>query len=88
MAREFRLPDLGSGLKEGRILRWCVAVGDQVTTDGVLCELETEKAVIEVPIPFDGVVLELGAEEDARVEVGSVLVVIGEAGHGKKATLF
>jgi len=80
MAREFRLPDLGSGLKEGRILRWCVAVGDEVTTDGILCELETEKAVIEVPIPFDGVVLELGAEEDATVEVGSVLVVIGEAG--------
>jgi pyruvate dehydrogenase E2 component (dihydrolipoamide acetyltransferase) len=80
MAREFRLPDLGSGLKEGRILRWCVAVGDQVATDGVLCELETEKAVIEVPIPFDGVVLELGADEDATVEVGSVLVVIGAAG--------
>ncbi len=80
MAREFRLPDLGSGLKEGRILSWCVAVGDQVTTDGILCELETEKAVIEVPVPFDGVVLELGAEEDATVEVGSVLVVIGEAG--------
>lgn len=80
MAREFRLPDLGSGLKEGRILRWNVAVGDEVTTDGILCELETEKAVIEVPIPFDGVVLELAAEEDATVEVGSVLVVIGKAG--------
>jgi pyruvate dehydrogenase E2 component (dihydrolipoamide acetyltransferase) len=79
MAREFRLPDLGSGLKEGRVLRWCVAVGDEVTTDGVLCELETEKAVIEVPIPFDGTVLSLAVEEEGTIEVGEVLCVIGGA---------
>ena len=80
MAREFRLPDLGSGLKEGRILRWCVAVGDEVTTEATLCELETEKAIIDVPVPFDGVVLELAAEEQGTVNVGEVLAVIGEAG--------
>lgn len=79
MAREFRLPDLGSGLKEGRVLRWCVAVGDEVTTDGILCELETEKAVIEVPIPFDGTVLSLAVEEEGTVAVGDVLCVIGGA---------
>ncbi len=80
MAREFRLPDLGSGLKEGRILRWCVAVGDQVTTEATLCELETEKAVIDVPVPFDGVVLELAVEEQGTVNVGEVLAVMGETG--------
>ena len=84
MSREFRLPDLGSGLKEGRILRWCVAVGDDVTTEGILCELETEKAVIEVPVPFDGTVLQLTVEEEETIAVGEVLVVIGTIGEAER----
>ena len=46
MTREFLLPDLGSGLKEGEIVQWRVAVGDVVTTDDLLVDIETEKAVI------------------------------------------
>ncbi len=78
MAREFLLPDIGSGLQEGEIVAWNVKVGDTVTSDGVLCEVETEKAVVEIPVPFDGVVLALGAVEGESIAVGEMLVVIGE----------
>lgn len=79
MAQQFLLPDIGSGLQEGEILAWNVKVGDTVTTDAVLCELETEKAVVEIPVPFDGVIISLGAAEGESIEVGAVLVVIGDA---------
>ncbi len=79
MAREFRLPDLGSGLKEGEIVSWLVKVGDEVTDEDLLCEVETEKAVIEVPVPFNGTVLSLAAEVGESVKVGEVLAVFGSA---------
>jgi len=79
MAREFRLPDLGSGLKEGEIVNWLVKVGDEVTDEDLLCEVETEKAVIEVPVPFNGTVLSLAAEVGESVKVGDVLAVFGTA---------
>lgn len=75
MSREFLLPDLGSGLKEGEIVKWRVAVGDVVTTDDSLVDIETEKAVIEVPVPYDGTVIALAAEEGESVKVGSMLAV-------------
>ena len=75
MSREFLLPDLGSGLKEGEIVQWRVAVGDVVTTDDLLVDIETEKAVIEVPVPYDGTVISLAADEGESVKVGSVLAV-------------
>lgn len=75
MSREFLLPDLGSGLKEGEIVRWHVAVGDTVTTDDSLVDIETEKAVIEVPVPYDGTIVALAAEEGEPVKVGSMLAV-------------
>ena len=80
MAREFCLPDLGSGLQEGQIVNWLVEVGQDVTTSDNLCEVETEKAVIEIPVPYTGTVLELRAAPGDAVEVGSVIAVIGEAG--------
>ncbi len=75
MSREFLLPDLGSGLKEGEIVQWRVAVGDVVTTDDLLVDIETEKAVIEVPVPYDGTVVALAAEAGELVKVGSMLAV-------------
>ena len=75
MGREFKLPDLGSGLQEGEIVRWAVAVGDSVSTEDVLCEVETEKAVIEIPVPWDGVVSRLACAEGERLNVGETLVV-------------
>ena len=77
MAREFRLPDLGSGLKAGEIISWQVKVGDEVTDEDLLCEVETEKAVIEVPVPFNGTVLSLAADVGESVKVGDVLAVFG-----------
>jgi len=85
MAREFLLPDLGSGLQEAEIVSWHVSEGEEVSTEGILCEVETEKAVIEVPVPFDGVVLSLAVPEGEVVAVGDVLAVIGEAGEAANA---
>ena len=86
MAKEFRLPDLGSGLQEGQIVNWLVNVGQVVTTSDDLCEVETEKAVIEIPVPYAGTVLELKAAAGDTVEVGSVLAVIGDAGESANST--
>jgi len=80
MAKEFKLPDLGSGLQEGQIVNWLVNVGQEVTTSDDLCEIETEKAVIEIPMPYAGTVLELRAEAGDMVQVGSVIAVIGGSG--------
>src|SRR6266545_3336933 len=80
MARDFRFPSVGSGLAEGEVVRWLVAVGDRVERDQPLVEIETEKSVIEIPSPFAGVVLRRGADEGATIRVGEVLVVIGDEG--------
>jgi pyruvate dehydrogenase E2 component (dihydrolipoamide acetyltransferase) len=88
MSREFLLPDLGSGLKEGEIVLWRVAVGDVVTTDDLLVDIETEKAVIEVPVPYDGTVVALAAEEGESVKVGSMLAVFdtGDSSSSSEST--
>lgn len=80
MAREFRLPDIGEGLTEAEIVRWRVAVGDSVEVDETVVEVETDKAVVEIPSPFAGVVLFHGASEGSVLAVGEILVVVGEAG--------
>jgi len=80
MGREFQLPDIGSGLQEAEIIEWHVAVGDTVGADQVLCEVETEKSVVEIPVPFGGVVMALAGPIGSSVNVGEMLVVIGEAG--------
>ena len=85
MAKEFKLPDLGSGLQEGQIVNWLVKVGQTVTTSDDLCEVETEKAVIEIPVPFAGTILELKADVGEAVAVGAVLAVIGDAGESTES---
>jgi pyruvate dehydrogenase E2 component (dihydrolipoamide acetyltransferase) len=86
MAKEFKLPDLGSGLQEGQIVNWLVDVGQTVTTSDDLCEVETEKAVIEIPVPYAGTILELKAAPGDSVEVGSVIAVIGDAGESAESS--
>ena len=78
MAHEFRLPDIGEGLTEAEIVRWLVAEGDRVEADQPVVEVETDKAVVEIPSPYSGVVLRHGGGEGEVVEVGQVLVVIGD----------
>jgi 2-oxoisovalerate dehydrogenase E2 component (dihydrolipoyl transacylase) len=72
--REFKLPDLGEGLTEGEILQWLVAVGDEVTLNQPIVEVETAKAAVEVPSPFAGVVTQLHAQAGEVVDVGAVLI--------------
>jgi pyruvate dehydrogenase E2 component (dihydrolipoamide acetyltransferase) len=74
MIREFRLPDLGEGLTESEILSWKVAVGDTVTLNQVIAEVETAKAVVELPSPFAGVITALHEEPGTIVEVGKPIV--------------
>ena len=80
MAFEFHLPDIGEGLTEATIVAWRVPVGGSVGLDEPMVEIETDKAVVEIPAPRAGVVLHHGAPAGATIAVDSLLVVIGEAG--------
>lgn len=72
----FLLPDLGEGLAEAEIVEWKVKPGDTVTIDQVVVEVETAKASVEVPCPFEGVVGELHAAEGTSLAVGAPLISI------------
>lgn len=87
MPFDFRLPDVGEGIHEGEIVRWLVAVGDTVAEDQPLVEVQTDKAVVELPSPVAGTVTKLHYEEGDVVNVGSVIVTIddGNAGAGTAA---
>ena len=78
MVREFRLPDMGEGLTEAEIVRWLIAEGESVDADQPIVEVETDKAVVEIPSPYEGIVVRHGGAEGETIEVGAVLVVIGE----------
>ena len=58
MAFEFKLPDIGEGIHEGEIVKWFVKVGDEIKEDDVLCEIQNDKAVVEIPSPVEGTVKE------------------------------
>ncbi|MFD0023086.1 dihydrolipoamide acetyltransferase family protein [Streptomyces sp. NPDC058382] len=73
---EFRLPDLGEGLTEAEIVRWLVAVGDVVAIDQPVVEVETAKAMVEVPCPYGGVVTARFGEEGAELPVGAPLLTV------------
>ncbi len=73
-AKKFALPDLGEGLTESEIVAWKVAVGDTVTLNQIIAEVETAKALVELPSPFAGVVSQLFADEGATVQVGDPIV--------------
>ncbi|MFF8834834.1 dihydrolipoamide acetyltransferase family protein [Streptomyces sp. NPDC015130] len=77
--REFRMPDVGEGLTEADILTWYVKPGDPVVDGQVVCEIETAKAAVELPVPFDGVVREIGFPEGATVDVGAVIISVDTA---------
>ncbi|MFQ5555386.1 MAG: dihydrolipoamide acetyltransferase family protein, partial [Acidimicrobiia bacterium] len=80
MAHEFHLPDVGEGLTEAIVVSWYVAVGEPVSLDEPLVEIETDKAVVDVPSPYAGVVLHHGAAPGETVAVDDLLAVVGEAG--------
>ena len=74
MIKEFRLPDLGEGLTESEIVSWKVNVGDTVSLNQIIAEVETAKAVVELPSPFAGVITALHEQPGTVVEVGKPIV--------------
>lgn len=77
--REFTLPDLGEGLTEATVVRWLVAIGDVVAVDQPVVEVETAKALVDVPCPYGGVVTARYGEEGAEIPVGAPLVTVAGA---------
>ncbi|MFE2938634.1 dihydrolipoamide acetyltransferase family protein [Streptomyces sp. NPDC059255] len=73
---EFKLPDLGEGLTEAEIVRWLVSVGDVVAVDQPVVEVETAKAMVEVPCPYGGVVTARYGEEGTELPVGAPLLTV------------
>lgn len=82
----FNLPDVGEGLTEAEIVKWHVQVGDTVEINDTIVEIETAKAIVELPCPFEGVVTELMVTEGATVEVGAPIIAVNAAGEGGVAT--
>ena len=76
MIKDFALPDLGEGLTESEIVSWHVAVGDRVTLNQPLAEVETAKAIVQLPSPFAGVIAALYVEPGTTVTVGTRIVGI------------
>jgi 2-oxoisovalerate dehydrogenase E2 component (dihydrolipoyl transacylase) len=74
----FRLPDPGEGLVEADIVTWRVAVGDQVTINDILVEVETSKSLVELPTPYAGTVTELLVNEGDTVDVGAPIISIDD----------
>ena len=85
MPKEFKFPDLGEGIEEGRIVRWDIKEGDKVEEHQIVGEIETDKAVAEIPSPFSGTILKINFKEGETVRVGEPLFVVG--GEGEKAVV-
>ena len=86
--REFRLPDVGEGLTEADIVSWRVQPGDTVIVNQIIVDIETAKAVVELPSPYAGVVAALLVPEGETVDVGTPIIAVdvpGPAGGGPAA---
>jgi pyruvate dehydrogenase E2 component (dihydrolipoamide acetyltransferase) len=83
--KEFKLPDVGEGVAEGELVTWLVEPGDTVSEDQPVAEVETDKAMVEVPSPYNGTVKELHVEEGEIVPVGNVIITyeIDDEGEGE-----
>ncbi|TCJ06146.1 dihydrolipoamide acetyltransferase family protein [Cytobacillus praedii] len=81
MSFEFKLPDIGEGIHEGEIVKWFVKSGDKVQEDDVLCEVQNDKAVVEIPSPVAGTVEEIKVGEGTVATVGQVLITFDAPGY-------
>ena len=75
---EFVFQDIGEGLVEAEVLKWLVSPGDLLVEDQPFVEIETDKAVVEMPAPASGTVVSLGADEGDVIKIGDVLIVIDD----------
>jgi len=80
MVFEFKFPDVGEGITEGEIVRWLVKEGDKVNENDNMVQIETDKAIVDIPSPKSGVILKIHFNEGETVKVGETLVTIGEKG--------
>jgi pyruvate dehydrogenase E2 component (dihydrolipoamide acetyltransferase) len=81
MAYEFKLPDIGEGIHEGEIVKWFIKPGDEIKEDDILLEVQNDKAVVEIPSPVEGKILDVKVEEGTVSVVGDVLVTIEAEGY-------
>jgi pyruvate dehydrogenase E2 component (dihydrolipoamide acetyltransferase) len=84
MPKEFRFPDVGEGITEGEIVKWLVKEGDSVKQDQPLVQVETDKAVVDLPSPYAGTIVGLHGKEGDVIKVGDVLVTITEPDEAQK----
>lgn len=80
MPFEFKLPDLGEGITEVELRKWLVKEGDRVVEHQAIAEVETDKAVVEVPTPRAGIISRINCREGDTARVGEILLTIAEAG--------
>lgn len=85
MVKHFKLPDVGEGLTEADIVKWHVAIGDTVEINQIIVEIETAKAIVELPCPFEGTVSELLVSEGETVDVGTPIIGVTPAGEESEA---
>jgi pyruvate dehydrogenase E2 component (dihydrolipoamide acetyltransferase) len=83
---QFHLPDVGEGITESVLIKWHVRPGQTVTEDDALCQIETDKALVEIPVPWSGRVVTLHVEEGKTVAVGTALVDMDVDGDHQAAT--
>ncbi|CDQ40260.1 dihydrolipoamide acetyltransferase family protein [Virgibacillus salexigens] len=81
MAFNFKLPDIGEGIHEGEIVKWFVKEGDEIKEDDVLCEVQNDKAVVEIPSPVDGTVEKVHVEEGTVAVVGDTIITFDAEGY-------
>lgn len=80
MAFDFKFPDVGEGIQEGEVVKWLVKEGDDVKEDQNIVQVETDKAVVDLPSPKTGKILKIYKKEGETIKVGETLVSIGEKG--------
>jgi len=81
VAFDFKFPDIGEGIAEGEIVKWFVKEGEEVKEDDVLCEVQNDKAVVEIPSPVDGTINKILVNEGEVATVGDVFVVFDAEGY-------
>ncbi|MDQ6596802.1 2-oxo acid dehydrogenase subunit E2 [Bacillus salipaludis] len=81
MSFQFKMPDIGEGIHEGEIVKWFIKPGDKVQEDDVLCEVQNDKAVVEIPSPVEGTVIDVLIGEGTVATVGQVLVTFDAPGY-------
>ena len=80
MAIEFRFPDVGEGITKGEIVKWLVKEGDKIKEHQEIVQIETDKAVVDIPAPASGKILKINFKEGDSIKVGEILAVIGKEG--------